>query len=47
MEWGISVLFELHACFIDAIHDGTLDSLGDSDWETTEIFNLRIPKEDL
>ena len=29
---------------IDAVHDGTLHCLGDSDWETTEIFNLRIPR---
>lgn len=29
---------------IDAIHDGTLDSLPASDWESTDVFNLRIPK---
>jgi phosphoenolpyruvate carboxykinase (ATP) len=29
---------------IDAIHDGTLDKLGESDWETTEVFSLKIPK---
>eukprot|EP00928_Gymnodinium_smaydae_P097966 TRINITY_DN89_c1_g1_i1.p1 TRINITY_DN89_c1_g1~~TRINITY_DN89_c1_g1_i1.p1 ORF type:complete len:137 (+),score=40.23 TRINITY_DN89_c1_g1_i1:25-411(+) len=29
---------------IDAIHDGTLDKLSESDWETTDVFNLKIPK---
>jgi len=29
---------------IDAIHDGTLDSFGKSDWETTDVFSLKIPK---
>jgi phosphoenolpyruvate carboxykinase (ATP) len=28
---------------IDAIHDGTLDNLDDSKWDTTEVFNLKIP----
>merc|ERR1712083_1071085 len=30
---------------IDAIHDGTLDQLGASDWETTDVFGLKIPKQ--
>jgi phosphoenolpyruvate carboxykinase (ATP) len=29
---------------IDAIHDGTMDNLAESDWETTDVFSLRIPK---
>lgn len=29
---------------IDAIHDGTLDALTDSEWESTDVFSLRIPK---
>eukprot|EP00928_Gymnodinium_smaydae_P097963 TRINITY_DN89_c0_g2_i7.p1 TRINITY_DN89_c0_g2~~TRINITY_DN89_c0_g2_i7.p1 ORF type:complete len:617 (+),score=164.86 TRINITY_DN89_c0_g2_i7:84-1934(+) len=29
---------------IDAIHDGTLDGLSEADWETTDVFNLKIPK---
>merc|ERR1712083_842503 len=29
---------------IDAIHDGTLDKLGEGDWETTDVFSLKIPK---
>jgi len=29
---------------IDAIHDGTLDALPQSEWETTDVFSLRIPK---
>jgi len=29
---------------IDAIHDGTLDKLGKDDWETTDVFSLKIPK---
>merc|ERR1719356_1955147 len=28
---------------IDAIHDGTLDKLEESKWETTDVFNLKIP----
>lgn len=29
---------------INAIHDGTLDKLGKDDWETTDVFSLKIPK---
>merc|ERR1712003_379752 len=29
---------------IDAIHDGTLNSMQDSDWEDMAIFGLKIPK---
>merc|ERR1712151_322306 len=29
---------------IDAIHDGTLASMPDSDWEDMPIFGLKIPK---
>merc|ERR1719378_591973 len=32
---------------IDAIHDGTLDNLEDSNWDTTEVFNLKIPTVDI
>jgi len=29
---------------IDAIHDGTLDKMADSDWEEMPIFGLKMPK---
>jgi len=29
---------------IDAIHDGTLEAMPESDWETMPIFGLKIPK---
>merc|ERR1719361_776821 len=32
---------------INAIHDGTLDKLGKDDWETTDVFGLKIPKSSL
>mmetsp|Transcript_14908 Transcript_14908/g.33531 ORF Transcript_14908/g.33531 Transcript_14908/m.33531 type:complete len:618 (+) Transcript_14908:90-1943(+) len=32
---------------VDAIHDGTLDALPESAWQTTPVFGLRIPKDDV
>merc|ERR1712217_707346 len=32
---------------IDAIHDGTLAALPDSEWEEVPVFGLRIPKNDV
>merc|ERR1712032_1793970 len=29
---------------IDAIHDGTLDKMSESDWEVMPIFGLQVPK---
>jgi len=32
---------------IDAIHDGTLDAMPESEWETTQVFGLKIPKKEI